>query len=226
MWLDPQVVQSVPSLLDGWLLTVELTLLGAAGSLAWGHLALAMQLTRFAPLRWAARLYISFMRGTPSLVQLFMVFFSLPLIGLGGRPMLAAALTLGLNSGAYTAEILRGNMRVVTRGQIEAATALGMAPWRIATRIALPQMLKASVPALVNEFTILLKTTPLASVVAVTELTYAGQMVIARIYTSSQIMLLVSVGYLAVVLPVIWLGRHLQRAPSAARAARSEMRGT
>ncbi|EUC15950.1 UNVERIFIED_ORG: amino acid ABC transporter membrane protein 1 (PAAT family) [Burkholderia sp. CF145] len=218
MWLDPQVIQSVPSLLDGWMLTVELTLLGAAGSLACGHLALAMQLTRIAPLRWLARLYISFMRGTPSLVQLFMVFFALPLIGLGGRPMLAAALTLGLNSGAYTAEILRGNMRVVTRGQIEAATALGMAPWLIALRIALPQMLKASLPALVNEFTILLKTTPLASVVAVTELVYAGQMVIARIYTSAQIMLLVSVGYLSVVLPVIWLGRRLrQRAPSTMR---------
>jgi polar amino acid transport system permease protein len=218
MWLDPQVIQSVPSLLDGWMLTVELTLLGAAGSLACGHLALAMQLTRIAPLRWLARLYISFMRGTPSLVQLFMVFFALPLIGLGGRPMLAAALTLGLNSGAYTAEILRGNMRVVTRGQIEAATALGMAPWLIALRIVLPQMLKASLPALVNEFTILLKTTPLASVVAVTELVYAGQMVIARIYTSTQIMLLVSVGYLAVVLPVIWLGRRLrQRAPSTMR---------
>lgn len=219
MWLDPQVIQSVPSLLDGWLLTVELTLLGAVGSLVCGHLALAMQLTRIAPLRWLARLYISFMRGTPSLVQLFMVFFALPLIGLGGRPMLAAALALGLNSGAYTAEILRGNMRVVTRGQIEAATAIGMAPWRIALRIALPQMLKASVPALVNEFTILLKTTPLASVVAVTELTYAGQMVIARIYTSTQIMLLLSVGYLAVVLPVIWLGRRLQRSHSTLRGA-------
>jgi polar amino acid transport system permease protein len=204
----------VPALVDGWLVTVELTLLGAAGSLAWGHLALAMQVTRIAPLRWLARLYISFMRGTPSLVQLFMVFFALPLIGLGGRPMLAAALTLGLNSGAYTAEILRGNMRVVTRGQIEAATALGMAPWRIALRIAVPQMLEASVPALVNEFTILLKTTPLASVVAVTELTYAGQMVIARIYTSTQVMMLVTVGYLAVVLPVIGLGRRLRRAPS------------
>ncbi|GAB5097968.1 amino acid ABC transporter permease [Caballeronia sp. HLA56] len=219
MWLDPQVIGSVPSLLDGWLLTVELTVLGAAGSLACGHLALAMQLTRIAPLRWLARLYISFMRGTPSLVQLFMVFFALPILGLGGRPMLAAAVTLALNSGAYTAEILRGSMRVVTRGQIEAAIAIGMAPWRIALRIALPQMLKASVPALVNEFTILLKTTPLASVVAVTELTYAGQMVIARIYTSTQIMMLVSVGYLAVVLPAIWLGSRVRWTHTAVRDA-------
>jgi polar amino acid transport system permease protein len=171
-------------------------------------------------LRWVARLYISFMRGTPALVQLFMLFFALPLIGLGGRPMLAAALTLGLNSGAYTAEILRGNLRVVTAGQYEAAIALGMAPWRIALRIALPQMLKASLPALINEFTILLKTTPLASVVAVTELTYAGQMVIARTYTSTQVMLLVSAGYLAVALPVIYAARRIQHKPREPRTSR------
>lgn len=133
--------------------------------------------------------------------------------------MLAAALTLGLNSGAYTAEIVRGNLRVITPGQYEAATALGMAPWRIALRIALPQMLKASLPALINEFTILLKTTPLASVVAVTELTYAGQMVIARTYTSTQVMLLVSVGYLAVALPVIYAARRTLCAPGVEQVA-------
>ena len=71
MGFDPQVIHSLPTLIDGWLLTVELTLLGATGSLVFGHLALAMQLTRVAPLRWAVRLYISFMRGTPALVQLF-----------------------------------------------------------------------------------------------------------------------------------------------------------
>ena len=220
MGFDPQVIHSLPTLIDGWLLTVELTLLGATGSVVFGHLALAMQLTRIAPLCWLARLYISFMRGTPALVQLFMLFFALPLIGLGGRPMLAAALTLGLNSGAYTAEILRGNLRVVTAGQYEAAIALGMAPWRIALRIALPQMLRASLPAFINEFTILLKTTPLASVVAVTELTYAGQMVIARTYTSTQVMLLVSVGYLAVALPVIYAARRIQCKPRVPRASR------
>ncbi|KKB63437.1 polar amino acid ABC transporter permease [Robbsia andropogonis] len=218
MGLDPQVIHSLPTLIDGWLLTVELTLFGVTGSVLFGHLALAMQLTRIAPLRWAARLYISFMRGTPALVQLFILFFTLPLIGLGGRPMLAAALTLGLNSGAYTAEILRGNLRIVTTGHYEAAIALGMAPWRIALRIALPQVLRASLPALINEFTILLKTTPLASVVAVTELTYAGQMVIARTYTSTQVMLIVSVGYLAVALPVIYAARRIQQKPRMAHA--------
>ena len=218
MWFDPRVIQSLPTLIDGWLLTVELTLLGVAGSLVFGHAALALQLARHPPLRWIGRLYVSFMRGTPSLVQLFLLFFALPLLGLGGKPMLAAALALGLNSGAYTAEILRGNLRVVTAGHIDAAVALGMPRWRIWSRIALPQMLSASLPALINEFTILLKTTPLASVVAVTELTYAGQIVIARTYTSTQVMLLVSVGYLALVLPVIYLSRRSSRFLSARRS--------
>jgi len=225
MWLSSEVIQSIPSLIDGWMMTVALTVLGSIGSLVWGHVALAMQLAPLAPVRWLARLYISFMRGTPALVQLFLVYFSLPLIGLGGRPMLAAALTLGLNSGAYTAEILRGNLRVVTPGQIEAATALGMAPWRLATRIVMPQVLRTSTPGLINEFTVLLKTTPLASVVAVTELTYAGQMVIARTYTSSQIMLMVCIGYLAVVLPILALSKNLskdsRRTAAAATAAGS-----
>lgn len=210
--LDPHVFQSVPTLIDGWLLTVELALLGAIGSLAFGHLALLMQEMRILQLKWAARLYISVMRGTPALVQLFVVFFALPVIGVVGHPMFAAALTLGLNSGAYTAEILRGNLRVITTGQYEAAIALGMRPSRIALRIVLPQMLNASLPALINEFTILLKTTPLASVVAVTELTYAGQQVIARTYSSTQVMLLVSIGYLAVALPIIYACRYATRA--------------
>ncbi|MGP2407979.1 ABC transporter permease subunit, partial [Listeria monocytogenes] len=77
MWLSPQVIQSIPSLIDGWMMTVALTVLGAIGSLIWGHIALAMQLAPLAPVRWLARLYISFMRGTPALVQLFLVFFSL-----------------------------------------------------------------------------------------------------------------------------------------------------
>ena len=211
MMLDPQVVGSLPALMNGWLVTVELTAFGAIGSLIFGHVAFALQMTRFAPLYWIARIYISFMRGTPSLVQLFLLFFALPLIGLGGKPMLAASLALGLNSGAYTAEILRGNKGVVTAGQFEAGIAIGMSPWRIWTRIALPQILRASRSALINELTILLKTTPLASVVAVTELTYAGQMVIARIYTSTEVMVFVGAGYLAVVLPILYLARYAEQ---------------
>jgi polar amino acid transport system permease protein len=211
MLLDPQVTNSLPALLDGWLVTVELTVFGAIGSLVFGHLAFAMQMGRSRPVYWLARTYISFMRGTPALVQLFLLFFALPLIGLGGKPMLAASLALGLNSGAYTAEILRGNRGVVNVGQFEAGVAIGMSPWRIWTRIALPQMLRASRAGLINELTILLKTTPLASVVAVTELTYAGQMIIARIYTSTEVMMFVGAGYLAVVLPILWLARYSER---------------
>src|SRR5260370_28765022 len=146
MGFDPQVIRSLPFLIDGWLLTLELTLLGAAGRLVFGHVGLALQLVRHAPRRGGARLYISFMRGTPSLVHLFVLFFALPLVGLGGKPMLAAALALGLNSGAYTAEILRGNLRVVTAGEVGTAVALRSPRWRLSSRLALAPMLRARLP--------------------------------------------------------------------------------
>ena len=218
---DARVVASLPQLLDGLTVTLVLTLAGATGSMLFGHLALLMQINNHRLLRGLARLYISFMRGTPALVQLFMLFFALPLVGLGGRPMLSAILALGLNSGAYTAEILRANLLVVSAGQVEAAAALGMSRWRIWRRISLPQILTASLPALVNEFTILLKTTPLASVVAVTDLTYAGQLVITRTFASTQVLMLVSVGYLAVALPVIFYARRLESTLSAQRNVRA-----
>lgn len=203
------LVANLPPLLEGMGMTLLLTL--AATLLSWvvGLVTLATQLSDSPFIRIPGRLYISLMRGTPALIQLFVIFFTLPLIGLGGLPMLAAILALGLNSAAYVAEILRANTRVVGIGQIEAARAIGLSPFRTWTRIRLPQLLRASLPALINEFTILLKTTPLASVVAVTELTYAGQLVIARTFESTTILLATAAGYLLIALPILLLAKRL-----------------
>jgi polar amino acid transport system permease protein len=176
-----------------------------------GHAGLCLRLSDWPPTRALGWLYVSLMRGTPSLVQLFVLFFALPLVGLGGHPMLAAVLAIGLNSGAYVAEILRANLSVVGPGQREAADALGMAPVRVWRRIIGPQVWRAALPALVNEFTILLKTTPLASVVGVTELSFAGQMVSARTFQPSQVLLIVALSYLILTLPVVALARALER---------------
>lgn len=175
-----------------------------------GHVGLFLRVSAWWPLRWLSRAYVSLMRGTPGLVQLFVLFFSLPLIGLGGHPMLAAVLAIGLNSGAYVAEILRANLPVVSKGQREAALALGIGPVHTWTRIVGPQVWRASLPALVNEFTLVLKTTPLASVVGVTELAYAGQMISARAFRQDEVLLVVALCYLLVTLPVIALARRLE----------------
>jgi polar amino acid transport system permease protein len=205
------LLTALPGLCHGLLVTVELTVLAACTSFAVGHAVWWLR-GRATPLwRGVGHLYVSLMRGIPSIVQLFIVFFSLPLIGLGGKPLLAAVLAIGLNSGAYVAEILRANYRSVPTGQIEASQALGLSSFQAWWYVCAPQVLRSSLPALVNEFTLVVKTTPLASVVAVTELTYAGQLVIARTFQATPVLMLVVAGYLLICWPTLKLARRLER---------------
>lgn len=210
MGLDQQVVAALPELGHGLLMTLLLTVLASLVSVVMGQLGCFLQLRRAWIWRAIGRLYVSLMRGTPAIVQLFVVFFTLPRLGLGGQPMLAAVTAIGLNSGAYVAEILRVNRSLVTRGQLEAARTLGLSRFLTWWYVINPQVMRASLPMLVNEFTILLKTTPLASVVALTELTYAGQIVIARTYEATQVLLLVAAGYLLIAMPLIAAARRLE----------------
>ncbi len=210
MGLDQQVMAALPELAHGLLMTLVLTALASLVSVVMGQLGCFLQLRRAWIWRAIGRIYISLMRGTPAIVQLFVVFFTLPQLGLGGQPMLAAVIAIGLNSGAYVAEILRVNRSLVTRGQLEAARTLGLSRFLTWWYVINPQVMRASLPMLVNEFTILLKTTPLASVVALTELTYAGQIVIARTYEATQVLLLVAAGYLLIAMPLIAAARRLE----------------
>lgn len=210
MGLDQQVVAALPELGHGLLMTLVLTVLASLVSVVMGQLGCFLQLRRAWIWRAIGRFYVSVMRGTPAIVQLFVVFFTLPRLGLGGQPMLAAVIAIGLNSGAYVAEILRVNRSLVTRGQLEASRTLGLSRLLTWWYVINPQVMRASLLMLVNEFTILLKTTPLASVVALTELTYAGQIVIARTYEATQVLLLVAAGYLLIAMPLIAAARRLE----------------
>jgi polar amino acid transport system permease protein len=216
------LVDNFPVLMAGLLNTVCLCLLAALLGVLAGHASLFLRLSPWAGARGLSRAYVSLMRGTPALVQLFVIYFSMPLLGLGAEPMLAAVIALGCNSGAYVSEILRANLPVVSVGQREAAMALGMSPGRTWRRICLPQVWRASLPALVNEFTILLKTTPLASVVGVTELAFAGQMVSARTFQQEEVLAVVALSYLLITLPVLALARRLE-APQGLAAARQPL---
>ena len=149
-----------PLLARGAWVTVQLTLAATALSLVVGTLSAMLQLSRFRAGYWASRVYVSAMRGTPLLVQLFVVFFGLPLLGIRGEAFLAAVIAIGLNSGAFVTEILRAAVLNVPRDQLEAAEAVGMSRWQIWRRTILPQAFVTSLPALTNEFTILLKATP------------------------------------------------------------------
>ena len=205
-----RVVEAWPLLAKGASVTVQLTVAASAVSLVVGTLAAMLQLSRLPGGYWISRVYVSAMRGTPLLVQLFVVFFGLPLLGIRGEAFLAAVVAIGLNSGAFVTEILRAAVLNVPRGQLEAAEAVGMSRWQVWRRTILPQAFVTSLPALTNEFTILLKATPLASVVAVTELTYAGQLVIARTFEPTEILLTVAAVYVAFVLCLSQVSRRME----------------
>jgi polar amino acid transport system permease protein len=210
--LDFQLLlDSIPPLGAAAIITVELTICSAVLSLIFGTLSVMLQLSKLPGGYWLSRTYVSAMRNTPLLVQLFVVFFGLGLLGIKGQGFVAAALAIGLNSGAYTTEILRAAINNVPRGHIEAAEAIGMSRLRVWLRVILPQAFFVSLPALTNEFTIVLKSTPLASVVAVTELTYQGVLIQSRTARAIEIFIPMAAGYVLIALAFTQASRWLER---------------
>lgn len=210
--LDVQILsQSIAPLAAAAVVTVELTVTAVILSLVFGTLSVMLQLSRLPGGYVFSRAYVSAMRNTPLLVQLLVVFFGLGLLGIKGQGFIAAALAIGLNSGAYTTEILRAAILNVPPGHIEAADAVGMPRRRIWSRIILPEAFFVSLPALTNEFTIVLKSTPLASAVAVTELTYQGVLIQSRTSHAIEIFIPMAAGYILIALTFTQVSRWLER---------------
>lgn len=159
--------------------TIPLALVSFAIGLV---LALGLALMRLSKIRWVsliARAYISLVRGTPLLVQLFVIFYGLPSIGVVIDPWPSAVVAFSINVGGYAAEVIRAAILSVPRGQWEAAYMVGMSHRRALARIILPQAARVSVPPLSNTFISLVKDTSLASLILVTELFKEAQQVAA-----------------------------------------------
>lgn len=201
-------LNSMPYLLTGAWVTLYLTLLAMAIALVAGLAGALARMSRFALLRLIAGAYIEFMRGTPLLVQLLIAFFGLPQIGINLTPFQAAVGTLGLCGGAYTAEIFRGGIIAVNKGQFEAAQSLGMHYWYTMRLVVLPQAIRVVLPPLSNEFVTLLKDSSLVSVIGMTELVRRGQYVISRTFDPFSIYLGIALVYLA----LTYVTSHLLRA--------------
>ncbi len=189
------VIESLPLLLRGALVTLEVSALGilVAGAVA---LPVALgRLSRSRPLRAVTFLYLDAVRGTPLLIQLFAIFYLPPLLGLDLSPFQSGVLALGLNGGAYTAEILRGGIQALPRGQVESARSLGMSWPQCVRRIVLPQVFVNVLPALTNEGASLVKASSLVSVLALIELTRVGQQIVGRIVHPTEVYLAVGALY-------------------------------
>ncbi|AHL75438.1 amino acid ABC transporter permease [Stutzerimonas stutzeri] len=175
-------LDSLPFLLKGAWWTVVLSLGGMVFGLLLGFGLALLRLYGYWPLQWLARIYVSFFRGTPLLVQLFMIYYGLPQLGLQLDPLPAALIGFSLNMAAYTAEILRAAIASIDRGQWEAAASIGMSRAQTLYRAVLPQAARTALPPLGNSFISLVKDTALAATIQVPELFRQAQLITARTF--------------------------------------------
>ena len=192
----------VPGLLQGAVLTLEISLLGALLAIVMAVVAALAKLYGPLPVRWLATSYIEIFRGTSALVQLFWLYFVLPQFGILMDAFAVAVLALGLNIGAYGAEVVRGAIRAVPRGQWEASTALNMSRAQMLRRIILPQAFVAMIPPWGNLFIELVKSTSLVSLVTLADLTYQAQQMNQATLKTVPIFTLVLLIYLAISLTI------------------------
>ncbi len=214
----------LPSLLSGFGVTIFCWAVGAAFGIALGF-AIALLLRLRAPLlRWILRAFVEIIRGTPFLMQLFLLYAGGPYIGLRLTATEAGILGLALYSSAYFAEIFRGGFAAVPRGQIEAATSVGMTPFDTLLRVSLPAALIAAVPPIVNMLIILSKETVVLSIITVPELMYQVQTMAAETFTAFDSIFAMAVFYWLLVEAVSRIGQKAEArvtaylAPEGARA--------
>jgi len=198
--------QSLPTLLTGALVTLQLAFISGLFGLISGSLMGIIRLSTIKPLRFLARAYIDFFRGTPLLVQIFMIYFGLPAIfqeigfNLTLNRFIAGVVALSLNSAAYIAEIVRGGIESIENGQTEAAKSLGLNPLQTMTYVIFPQAFRRMIPPLGNEFISLLKDTSLVAVIGFEELFRKGQLIVSENYRALEIYAAVAVIYLCLTL--------------------------
>ena len=206
------IVRTFPLLLEGAFITIQVTALSVGIGVLIGLTIGLVRLAGAKPLRFLAGAYVDFMRGTPLLVQIFMIYFALPnLIGQRIDPFVAAIVACSLNSGAYLAEIFRSGIQAVDKGQMEAGRSLGLSWAKTMRYIILPQAFRRIIPLLGNEFIAMLKDSSLVSVIGFEELTRRGQLIISRTYASVEIWLVVALLYLFLTFIISRLVAYLER---------------
>lgn len=206
------VIDSLPLLGLGALVTVEITAVAVSLGVMIGLFVGIAELSRYAWLRVPAKVYVDFIRGTPLLVQIFIIYFALPVI-IGARiePFVAAVCACSINSGAYVAEIFRSGIQSIDKGQTEAGRSLGMSWTQTMVTVVIPQAFRRIIPQLGNEFIAMLKDSSLVSVIGFEELTRKGQLIIASTYGSLEIWTTVAAIYLIMTLSISRLVAYLEK---------------
>lgn len=215
-----------PAILDGLVMTLQLTVLSMLAGIILGTLLATMSISRYRVVYGAAVLYIWLFRGTPLLVQLifwFNIALVFPVVGFGSwqisvnaliTPFIAAVLGLGLNEGAYMAEIVRAGLNAVDSGQTEAAHSLGLSRTKVMIHVVFPQALRIITPPTANQIIGMLKNTSLVSVIGAQELLTRSEDIYARNFHVIELLVVASIWYLILTTVAsglqYWLERHLE----------------
>ncbi|TDP88753.1 amino acid ABC transporter membrane protein 2 (PAAT family) [Halanaerobium saccharolyticum] len=157
------------------------------------------------------RIFISIIRGTPLLVQLFIIYYGLPAYGIRLTPITAAVISFIINSGAYQAEYLRGSIQSISGSQLKAAQSIGMSKWQGIRYIILPQALRRVIPAWTNEFIYMIKYSSLAYVIGARELMTEGKLIASRNYQFFNVYFIVALIYLVVIILFVYLFNRIEK---------------
>ena len=201
----------LPLLLRGAAVTVELSVLGMALAVVAGLVLVLLRLYAIAPVRWLARAYVEVIRGTPLLIQLFLIYYGLPEIGIRLNPFLAGVVGLGLNYAASESENYRAGIQSIARGQTEAAQALGMGRWQTLRHVILPQALRVVIPPVTNDFIAMFKDSSIVSVITMVELTKVYGMLAMSTYDYIGLGLMTAAIYFALSYPASLFADRLEK---------------
>jgi polar amino acid transport system permease protein len=209
------IMPFMPVFLEGAWMTVKLSVLSLAFGLLLGSVGGLCKTSSIWPLRAIANLYTWIFRGTPLLVQLFILYFGLPQVGIAMQPFEAGVIGMALNTGAYATEIVRSGLMAVDRGQAEAASALGMSRSVALFRVIGPQAIRVIIPPLVNQFIMTIKNSSMVSLVTITELFRTGESVIVSTFRSFEVYTVIALMYLVMTSILMVVAKRLEKGMNA-----------
>ena len=193
-------IRNLDLLIQGLAVTLQVATLSFVFAFALGLVGALARRSHFWPLRFVATVYVEVIRNTPVLLQIFVIFFGLPSVGIRFDAVTAGTIALSVNSGAYLTEIIRAGIQSISRGQVEAATALGLTPAQIFGRVVFPQALRNIYPPVVNQFIMVLLGSSLLSAIAVPDLTGNALVVNSRTYRTVEVFTFATLVYAALTL--------------------------
>jgi polar amino acid transport system substrate-binding protein len=201
----------LPLLLRGAATTVELSVLAMALAIVAGLFIVLVRLYGIRPLQWLAKAYVEIIRGTPLLIQLFLIYYGLPQVGIRLNAFVAGVVGLGLNYAASESENYRAGIQAIPRGQTEAALALGMSRWQTLQHVILPQAVRVVIPPVTNDFIAMFKDSSIVSVITMVELTKVYGMLAMSTYDYIGLGLMTAGIYFALSYPASIFAHRLER---------------